>query len=156
MGLADSRRDDQQSRLYHFPVHGCARQALPQRGVGRKIDEAHLFVGVTAETPGEAGRPFVALRIGLPITPEHLLPNIPATVKWLRFESTPMDLYFDVPRNWHGGEFAGLVVREPDLDDIAELYEVSASRFMFRRWLRRALDVSGMSAKNKIEAQVNA
>jgi hypothetical protein len=44
----------------------------------------------------------VALRIGLPITPEHLLPNIPATMKWLRFESTPMDLYFDVPRNWHG------------------------------------------------------
>ncbi|HEV2755996.1 MAG TPA: hypothetical protein VG318_09500 [Actinomycetota bacterium] len=63
-----------------------------------------------------------------------------ASIYWIRFSHHSIDLYADIVMTSEANPIVGVFKRDPDIEQLLDLYEATSSRFLFRSWLREMFE----------------
>ncbi len=76
----------------------------------------------------------------LPLTVGELIAEFETPAAWIRLNSPVFDLYADVLCSPEVTPVVGVIARNLNRDDIADLFQITSSRFLFHAWVLQALE----------------
>jgi hypothetical protein len=101
-----------------------------------KATKGVLYVGTDDET--------LEFDVEMPLTFPEIASEVARAYSWIRLNTEEFDLYADVMTEPQVTPRIGVFIKHPNREHLAELYEVTAGRFLFRSWLIGMFESAGI------------